>query len=118
MLFIKTFDKISLKDVDLAGGKGASLGEMTRAGIPVPPGFVVTAQAYEHFIEHSNLYEKMKDILENIDYNDTKKLDEATKKVREMILKSEMPQDLEKEVIEAYGNLSTNPKDLYTTLSY
>ena len=107
--YVKWFSEIDKNSVSVAGGKGANLGEMYNSGVPVPPGFVVTAQAYEHFIEHSNLYEKMKDILENIDYNDTKKLDEATKKVREMILKSEMPQDLEKEVIEAYGNLSTNP---------
>ena len=107
--YIKWFSELDKNSVSIAGGKGANLGEMFNSDAPVPPGFVVTAQAYEYFIEHSNLYEKMKDILENIDYSDTKKLDEATKKIREMILKSEMPEDLEKEIIESYGNLSTNP---------
>ena len=43
---IKWFDDISKQDVAVAGGKGANLGELTRAGLPVPPGFVVTASAY------------------------------------------------------------------------
>lgn len=49
-MYIQLFDNITKKDIETAGGKGANLGEMTRAGIPVPPGAVLTAQAYQRFI--------------------------------------------------------------------
>ena len=45
MLYIKRFDELGRGDIDLAGGKGANLGELTRAGLPVPPGFVLTTAA-------------------------------------------------------------------------
>ena len=54
--YVKWFSEIDKNSVSTAGGKGANLGEMYNSGVPVPPGFVITAQAYEHFIEHSNLY--------------------------------------------------------------
>lgn len=49
--FIKIFDRLNKNDTHLAGGKGASLGEMTQAGIPVPPGFVILSNAFEQFID-------------------------------------------------------------------
>ena len=54
-MFTKTFKEISKKDVGIAGGKGASLGEMSGAGIPVPPGFVVLAEAFDRFLEETDL---------------------------------------------------------------
>lgn len=50
--FIKWFEELRKDDVPLVGGKGANLGEMTNAGIPVPPGFCVTAEAYKYFVEN------------------------------------------------------------------
>nr|HIK01024.1 hypothetical protein [Candidatus Undinarchaeales archaeon ERR594346 U_76725] len=55
------FDSISKGDIGKAGGKGANLGEITSFGLPVPPGFVVTAQAYELFLKEANIVVDMKD---------------------------------------------------------
>ena len=58
---IRWFDKISKRDVALAGGKGANLGELTRAGLPVPPGFVVTASAYLEAVELAGVRADLRD---------------------------------------------------------
>jgi len=55
MSFIRLFSELSKNDVHLAGGKGASLGEMTQAGIPVPPGFVILAPAFDRFLHETGL---------------------------------------------------------------
>ncbi|TAK70504.1 MAG: hypothetical protein EPO22_01695, partial [Dehalococcoidia bacterium] len=53
--YVRWFEELAKDDTPVAGGKGANLGEMTRAGLPVPPGFVVTADAYRAFIERAGL---------------------------------------------------------------
>ena len=58
-MFIKFFKDLSKKDVAEAGGKGASLGEMTKAGIPVPPGFVILASAFNRFLEETDLSQEV-----------------------------------------------------------
>ena len=68
--YIKFFSEIDKNDIASVGGKGANLGEMVKAGFPVPNGFAVTAQAYFHFIKVNNLKEKLKDELSLIDRND------------------------------------------------
>ena len=108
--FVVWFSEINKKSINIAGGKGANLGEMYNAKIPVPPGFVVTAQAYNYFIEKAGIGEKMKKLLSGLDYENTKQLDEITKKVRELILKSEMPEKMESAILEAYESLSTGPE--------
>src|SRR3989338_3196359 len=105
--FIKWFSELNKNSGNVAGGKGANLGEIYNLKIPVPPGFVVTAQAYDYFIEKSGIREKMSALLEDIDYEKTEKLDETTKKIRELISNSKMPKDLEDEIIESYETLST-----------
>jgi len=55
MKFIRNFKEIGKNDVFLAGGKGASLGEMTKVDIPVPPGFVILSTAFEKFLEETDL---------------------------------------------------------------
>ena len=59
MIFIKQFDEIGRGDIDAAGGKGANLGELTRAGLPVPPGFVVLTDAYRAYVTEHQLAEKI-----------------------------------------------------------
>lgn len=96
------FKDTSRKDIPRVGGKGANLGEMTKAGIPVPDGFCVTAQAYYYFIEKNNLQDKIKKILKDLDVNNSKSLEEKSKAVRSLILNAKMPEDLAKDIIEAY----------------
>ncbi|MDP3954005.1 MAG: PEP/pyruvate-binding domain-containing protein, partial [bacterium] len=64
---IKNFTQISKTDTEIAGGKGASLGEMTQAGIPVPEGFVVLSNAFDKFLEETDLNVEIDAVLDNVD---------------------------------------------------
>src|SRR3989338_2295616 len=94
--FILWFDQISIEDVSLVGGKNASLGEMYRTlapkGVNIPNGFAVTASAYLYFIEKSGIAEQIKAILSDLNTGDMKNLAARGKKVRETILKAELPE--------------------------
>lgn len=106
--FVKWFSEIDRNSVKVAGGKGANLGEMYNNQVPVPPGFVVTAQAYDYFIEKAGIKNAMKKLLDGIDYNNTTQLDEVTKQIREMISSSEMPDEMGEEIVEAYENIDVD----------
>ena len=60
---ISWFDEVSKDDIPMVGGKGANLGEMTNAQIPVPPGFIITSEAYSHFLECSNIVDKIRGLI-------------------------------------------------------
>ena len=110
--FVKWFSELNKDSGAVAGGKGANLAEIFNLKIPVPPGFVVTAQAYDYFIKKAKLDDKIKNILSKIDYEDTKQLDESTKQIRELIVNSEFPEEMKKEIIEAYETLSVTDYDI------
>ncbi len=109
-MYIRWFKDLTIKDIPLVGGKNASLGEMyqklTSKGVPVPNGFALTAEGYWTFIRANQLDKKIKDIVHGLDVKDVHKLAEAGAKVRAMILKAEFPEDLKKEIVEAYRQLS------------
>jgi len=96
------FNEVSKKDIPLVGGKGANLGEMINAHIPVPPGFIVTANAYYDFLQRSKLTDKIRELLEPIDVNDSKQLQQIADKIKQAILNAPMPPELAKEIQEAY----------------
>ena len=96
------FNEVTKKDVPSVGGKGANLGEMTNAGILVPPGFIVTTDAYFDFVEQAKISDKIRQLLESLDVNDSKKLQQTAKKVRQTILSVAMPPELAVEIKNAY----------------
>lgn len=100
------FEDLTSSDVEVAGGKGASLGEMINAGLPVPPGFVVTAQAYGKFVEEEGIIDEINDLLAKVDVDDSEALAETGEKVRKLVLEAEMPEDIKKDIIKAYQELS------------
>ncbi len=108
--FVKWFSEMSNKDISIAGGKGASLAEMYNYKFPIPPGFVVTAQAYAYFIEKSAVDEKIKELLSDINIEETAKLEEACKKVRGIIMGASLPKELEEAIAEAYDVLDADKK--------
>ena len=79
------FHEVGKGDIALAGGKGANLGEMTRFGTPVPPGFIVTADAYFHFIEESKLLERLQQSLQYLDPSDSRQLQETASQIKKAI---------------------------------
>lgn len=98
------FQEIKKEDVMTAGGKGANLGEMTAAGITVPGGFVVTADAYKAFIKENHLEEMFRKELTEAG-NDEAKLLDAAKKFRHAISEGKLPEEVEKAVREKYAQL-------------
>jgi len=99
------FNEISKDNISIAGGKGANLGEMTAAGIPVPPGFIVTASAYFDFVKNSNLSDSIVHLLKPLDPNDSKELNHVANKVKKLILDSTVPEDLAEQIKQAYQKL-------------
>lgn len=106
--FIKWFADLDKSSGSVAGGKGANLAEIYNLKIRVPPGFVVTAQAYDYFLESSGQLDRIKKLLSKINYEDTKQLDETTKEIRELIINSSLPKRMEQEIVEAYESLSAD----------
>lgn len=106
MDILKWFEELGKTDVAQVGGKGANLGEVTRAGLPVPPGFVITAQAYNFFVEASGLAAKMKRRLSGLDVDNSIQLRRKAKEIQRLITEAEVPQIIHDEVTKAYRILS------------
>ena len=104
-MYVQKFEDLNKSDIGIAGGKGANLGELTQAGIPVPPGFVVTAETYEKFMEDSGINDKVLDILDQIDINDTKALQAAAEEIKSIIIETPIPDDMVMFIKEAYNQL-------------
>lgn len=106
------FDELTKEDIPLVGGKNANLGELIKAGIPVPPGFAITAYAYQKFIEETGIAKKIYRIIEETitDKNDPKLYEEASQKVRRIIESTPMPEDIEKAIKAAYVKLEDKMK--------
>jgi pyruvate,water dikinase len=102
------FDALRNTDVNLVGGKNASLGEMIHAGLPVPFGFAVTAHSYERYIVERKLSEQIYKIIEETvtNPNDPKQYDTASKRIRELMEKTPMPEDIEAAIKLAYADLN------------
>jgi pyruvate, water dikinase len=102
---IRPFSELSSADVPYAGGKGANLGQLTQAGLPVPPGFVVGAPAYAAFRAHTGLAERLEQLLSNLDVEDTGVLQQAAQQAREAVGESELPAWLAEAIVAAYREL-------------
>lgn len=96
------FNEVTKNDIPLVGGKGANLGEMTNAGIPVPQGFIVTAATYFDFIEKSGLTDKIRTLLEPLNVHDSKQLQGIAAKIQELITDADMPPETAVEIERAY----------------
>ncbi|MCU4750616.1 phosphoenolpyruvate synthase [Halobacteria archaeon AArc-curdl1] len=99
-------DEISADDLETVGGKGASLGELTGAGLPVPPGYVVTAGTYRRFIENAGIDEELFELVE-VDVEDSSALAAAADGAQQLILETPFPAELREEILEAYRSIGT-----------
>jgi phosphoenolpyruvate synthase/pyruvate phosphate dikinase len=106
-MFIKFFEQISKYDIAMAGGKGASLGEMTQAGIPVPPGFVILASAFEKFLEETDLGVEVDSILHSVNHKKIHTVENASEKIKALILEAKMPSNIGAEIKKAFKKLNT-----------
>ena len=101
----KPFTELNAKSVSEAGGKGASLGEMTQAGIPVPPGFVVTAPTFDEFLKETDLNVELNAILDNVDHNVMHTVDDASEKIQALILNATMPEAVANDILASFDEL-------------
>ena len=101
------FSKIRKNDAKIAGGKGASLGEMTQAKIPVPPGFVVLAQAADHFLKESQLDQKSVDLLTKLNPKSINSVNQVSRKIRSFITKVPFPKETEEVILSEFSQLKT-----------
>jgi pyruvate,water dikinase len=110
MKYIINLKEVSLKDINLVGGKNASLGEMIQniesIGIKVPNGFAITTNAYHDFIKFNSLDEKIIELVSNLDENNLSELRRVGAEVRQLIRNGKFPEDLQAEIREKYKSLS------------
>jgi len=105
---VSWFETLRVTDIPLVGGKNASLGEMINAGMPVPPGFAITAFSYEKFLNETHLVDKIYKVIDEVitDKNDPTQYDVASKRIRELIEKTPIPKDIEIAIKNAYKELN------------
>jgi len=106
-MYTKPFSALSKHDAAIAGGKGASLGEMWQAGIPVPEGFVVTAQAFDYFLSNSDVSDSIKKILSTLDVEDTVAIDNASDTITQLILTTPLPDVIADDIHVAHRTLGS-----------
>ncbi len=99
------FEEVDKKDVGLVGGKGANLGEMTNTRLPIPYGFIVTSRAYFEFIKEAELQPKIDSFLSVVNFNNSGELNQVSAHIQNLILKSDFPPALAKNIIEYYDHL-------------
>lgn len=107
IMFTKIFKQLSKHDIATAGGKGASLGEVTNAGLSVPPGFVILAAAFERFLAETDLSIEIAAILKKVNYKDINSVDKASNIIRDLINDQVIPADIKKEILVEYKKLKT-----------
>ncbi|MEK7151081.1 MAG: PEP/pyruvate-binding domain-containing protein [Patescibacteria group bacterium] len=106
-MYIKTFEQLSKEDTAIAGGKGASLGEMTQTGIPVPPGFVVLASTFDRFLEETDLNMEIDAALDTVNHKEIHTVENASEKIQALILEAKMPEDIATEIKKYFKELDS-----------
>lgn len=94
------------QDINIGGGKAANLAIMSNLGLPVPPGFIITAYAYKKFLEENSIDEKIYSLLENLDVEDSEKLHEIAERIQNIIIDAEISTEMKQDIEEAYENLN------------
>jgi len=115
--YVILFDSLRKDDTALVGGKNANLGEMISFGMPVPPGFAVTAEGYRLHIQKNKLEDKIAGILSKMDVADSASLESASAKIRSIIDASPLPKELEAEIVAAYRELGERLKSKNPTVA-
>ena len=102
---IKWFKELSKSDVGIAGGKGANLGEMTQAGLPVPPGFTITTPTYRRFTQATRILDQIKGLIGDLDVDDNPALLKAAEDAKAIVVDAKMPKDVADLIARAYQEL-------------
>ena len=104
-MFTKSFKQLSKADANIAGGKGASLGEMINAGLPIPPGLVVLAAAFDRFLEETDLAVEVASILKKVNHEELHSVAKASETIQQLIDNVKIPKDIADEVTREFKKL-------------
>src|SRR3989339_376397 len=104
--FCVWFKEVGKKDGNVVGGKGANLGEMVQSGIPVPPGFIVTAQAYFYFLDKTNLREVIQKKLTNLNVENSHRLQIISEEIKHIIETASVPKEIEETIVDYYHDMA------------
>jgi pyruvate,water dikinase len=107
---VVAFEELGVGDVSLAGGKGANLGELTKAGLPVPPGFVVTASAYLAAMDAGDVRGALRDLMASVEADDPDSVTHSSDELRALVAKAGVPPDLRREILGAYHQLGPSAR--------
>ncbi len=114
MAYIRWFETLSMKDLEVVGGKNASIGEMianlSQAGVRVPGGFATTAQAFREFLQHNHLTERINKALASLNTEDVDELARVGAEIRGWVENAELPKALEVAIVDAYIRLESASK--------
>lgn len=99
------FSQVGVKDTATVGGKGANLGELTKAGLPVPPGFIVTADAYFQYLIKTGLNKKIDKMLKDVDPENTKALQATSRQIKHLVMDTPLPKNLQDAITDAYRKM-------------
>ena len=110
MSYVVWFKDITKDSIGVAGGKGANLGEMFRLGLPIPPGFVVTAQTYKEFIEKTGLKNEIEQLLYSLDVENNEQLQGVADKIQRLIISTPILEAMAEEIMDNYDLLDVNRK--------
>jgi len=100
--YVLWFEECDESSLPLVGGKNMSLGRMTTAGIPVPPGFAITTRAYEEFLTKGGIKKRIQEILAEVDPEEVSTVQKAGKAARQLTRSTTVPDDVEQAIKEAY----------------
>ena len=103
--YVLFFNEVTKESIDLVGGKGANLGELVKAGFPVPKGYCISVDAYKSIVE-SDIQEKINKIIAAVDWNKPSDIEERALQIRELIMNIPIPDEIKKEIVCAYYHLS------------
>lgn len=104
---ILEFDNVDREDLNTSGDKGANLGEMVKAGFPIPPGFIISTSAYFQFLEENDFKKQLKNILLVTNINDPQELQDASKKIKNILEKGKISEELAREIRNRYRKLGS-----------
>ncbi|HLC39572.1 MAG TPA: phosphoenolpyruvate synthase [archaeon] len=106
MEYVEWFENLNKDSLLVAGGKGANLGEMTHLRLPVPPGFAITTRSFDIFIEQNKIKEKIQQIVDQTNVDDTQQLLSASARIKQLIVSAQIPLDIRNATLQGYKDLS------------
>ena len=105
LLFVALLDYFGRDDLNLAGGKAANLGELSRAGLTVPPGFVITTAAYDHLLKKDDAQSQLDQLFSSCDFDNPASVAATSQKIGNLFQNTSIPEQLKREILEAYHAL-------------